>query len=124
MAGRDPAPAGGRLVSARTQLLYDHHVPPHALMAAVPVTNASGIRIPPGWAVSALGLTVQQFTNILAFIYALPFVLEVSSGAQQLAPSQRDSERTSFGGGKSCPRNGLARRQLLPTGATAVLDSG
>jgi hypothetical protein len=74
-ASGSPMPTGTKLVLA---FLY--------VTVAVLLVNATGIPVPPGAALYALGLTLQQFTNIFAFIYALRFVLDESapSGAMPL----------------------------------------
>jgi hypothetical protein len=47
--------------------------------------NVSGDPISSGPGLYALGLTVEQFTNIGAFIYALRFVLDTPATPEQLA---------------------------------------
>lgn len=47
--------------------------------------NVSGDPISSGPGLYALGLTVEQFTNIGAFIYALRFVLDTPPTPEQLA---------------------------------------
>jgi len=54
------------------------------LTVAILLLNASGSPMSPGPGLYALGLTLEQFTNIGAFIYALRFVLDVPPTPEQL----------------------------------------
>ena len=55
------------------------------LTVLILLLNVSGDPISSGPGLYALGLTVEQFTNIGAFIYALRFVLDTPATPEQLA---------------------------------------
>src|SRR5262245_53802589 len=77
------AATGVRMPTGTRVVLFFFYV-----VAAILLVNA--IRSSPGPDLYALGVTVQQLTNIFAFIYALRFVLEEPMVPLSQQPQQRD----------------------------------